>query len=272
MHTSEALMPAAACSSSMSGTGRIKVVVRVRPEVPNDSTQSRLMNIPNRVCVRHEFNDDKDDNDGRGLHKVAVEKDPFHFHDFIFEDVLGMESTQNDVYEHSCKDIVHNFLYNGEDGCVVCYGQSGSGKTFTMFGEPSGVVNVPTFGLIQNALRDVFGYVESRPELDIETSIYISFYEIYLEKIRDLLVEDSLHNHNEGSGLQIRENPGRGSHVDGLKSVRIHDLETGLRLLREIKQRRISKKRNSNVLSSRSHAVVRITFTDDKKFSKGMYA
>jgi hypothetical protein len=236
----------------MFGEDKLKVIVRVRPEIPNDAVQSRLHNVSNKICV-HTYDD----------HMITIEKDPFHFRDFTFEELLGAAASQEDAYVRSCQGIVENFTRDGDDGCILCYGQSGSGKTFTMFGDVSSTATDSSFGLVQHGLRDIFTYIGNCQGANFEAIIYVSFYEIYLEKFRDLLAPDtpisSLHQDVYSNTLSIREVPGKGACVEGLTRVQVTDFESGVKLIREMKHKRTSKKRQSNSASSRSHAVLRIT-------------
>lgn len=227
----------------MGGEGAVKVVIRVRPEVSNDIVLSRSRNVSNKICVHtHD-------------HLIKIEKDQFHFRDFSFEDILGISSCQGEVYQRSCEEVVETFTRDGGDGCVMCYGQSGSGKTFTMFGR-GGSSSAPesSFGLVQNSMKDIFNYVNNCKGANFSVKIYVSFYEIYLEKITDLLSAEE-----KPGGLSIREMPGQGAHVEGLTRVLVSDFEAGLRLVRDMKHSRTSKKSQCNSASSRSHAVLRIT-------------
>ena len=238
----------------MAGEDKLKVVIRVRPEIPNDAVQSRLHNVNNKVCV-HTYDE----------HMITIEKDPFHFRDFTFEELLGSTASQEDVYSRSCQGIVDHFTRDGDDGCVLCYGQSGSGKTFTMFGDVSSSASKSSVGIIAHSLHSIFAFVNSCWEVNIQANVYISFYEIYLDDIIDLMASAGNHTpfqdqyYESSRGLSIREIPGKGACVEGLTRVPVPDFESGMKLVREMKHRRTSKKRQSNSASSRSHAVLRIT-------------
>jgi kinesin family protein 5 len=198
---------------------------------------------------------------------ITIQKDPFHFRDFTFENILGTSASQEDTYVRSCQAIVESFTRDGEDGCVLCYGQSGSGKSFTMFGDSSSTSSDSSNGLVQHSMRDVFAYSDNCQDANFEVRITVSFYEIYLEKIRDLLAQhdaghqissSSYHPHEATSGLCIREVPSRGAYVEGLTEVTVLNFEQALVLIRDMKFKRTSKKRQSNSASSRSHAVLRV--------------
>jgi hypothetical protein len=252
---------------------KLKVVVRVRPPVPNDAVLARVHNVSDKSCVSSDGN------------LLTLQKDPYHFRDFSFEDVLDESAGQEDVYERSCQDIVESFTRDGKDGCVLCYGQSGSGKTFTMFGDrdrdrdranlsSSPETASSCFGLVQHSLQDVFTYIQNCSDADFEVKVCVSFYEIYLEKIRDLLAPESAisisHHNNAVHGLSIREVPGKGAYVEGLTRVPLDDFFTALKLVRDMKHKRTSKKKQSNGASSRSHAILRISLEHVKSVRQGV--
>ncbi len=76
---------------------------------------------------------------------------------------------------------------DGYNGTLLCYGQTSSGKTFTMEGVPS---NEELKGIIPRMMEYVFECINQSPE-DIEFSVKCSFLEIYNEKIQDLLDRNS---------------------------------------------------------------------------------
>ena len=71
----------------------------------------------------------------------------------------------------------------GYNGTIFAYGQTSSGKTHTM----EGVINDPTMqGIIPRIVNDIFNHIYSMEE-NLEFHIKVSYFEIYLDKIRDLL-------------------------------------------------------------------------------------
>ena len=238
---------------------KLKVVVRVRPPVPNDAVLARVHNVSDKSCVSSDGN------------LLTLQKDPYHFRDFSFEDVLDESAGQEDVYERSCQDIVESFTRDGKDGCVMCYGQSGSGKTFTMFGDrdrdrdrdnlsSSPETASSCFGLVQHSLLDICNFVESCWEIEVKANVYFSYYEIDLDGITDLLANENYVPFRQPldestSNPTVVELSGGGANVEGLVRVPVNDLKAGLRLVQRMKQMRVSK----NKLSNRSHGIIKIT-------------
>ena len=86
------------------------------------------------------------------------------------------------MYEHAALPIVKDVLA-GFNGTMFAYGQTSSGKTHTM----EGVLHDPKMqGIIPRIVDDIFNHIYGMDE-SIEFHIKVSYFEIYLDKIRDLL-------------------------------------------------------------------------------------
>ena len=86
------------------------------------------------------------------------------------------------MYEHAALPIVTDVLA-GFNGTMFAYGQTSSGKTHTM----EGVLHDPKMqGIIPRIVDDIFNHIYGMDE-SIEFHIKVSYFEIYLDKIRDLL-------------------------------------------------------------------------------------
>ena len=73
---------------------------------------------------------------------------------YLFDHIFSPESNNDNIYSHLAKEIVDDCL-NGIHGTVFAYGQTSSGKTFTM----NGSQNDP--GIIKNSIRHIFSYIEN---------------------------------------------------------------------------------------------------------------
>jgi hypothetical protein len=100
--------------------------------------------------------------------------------------VWSTTGLQAQVFDEGARPIVDAVL-QGYNGAVIAYGQTGSGKTHTMLG-PGGEIgeDASEWGLCPRAVRAVFEHVAAQDE-DVEFTIVVSFVEIYMERIRDLL-------------------------------------------------------------------------------------
>lgn len=93
----------------------------------------------------------------------------------------------------------------GYNAAIIAYGQTGTGKTFTMEGELQGAHR----GIIPRTVEDIFTYIVNDPEPTSKYLVRASYLQIYNEVISDLL-------RPERSNLMIREDRRRGVFVDGL--------------------------------------------------------
>lgn len=103
---------------------------------------------------------------------------------FQFEKVLS-NASQEVIYNISSKEILTSAL-EGYNGCILCYGQTGAGKTFTMTGAQS---DYKYRGIIPRLLSSLYQEVNSRYEHQIKVSI--SYLEVYNETLIDLLDENN---------------------------------------------------------------------------------
>ena len=92
----------------------------------------------------------------------------------------------NNIILNSSNKFEHQFSLDvlcGYNGTIFAYGQTSSGKTHTM----EGVINDPAMqGIIPRIVNDIFNHIYSMEE-NLEFHIKVSYFEIYLDKCRDLL-------------------------------------------------------------------------------------
>ncbi|MCO5551732.1 hypothetical protein L7F22_005236 [Adiantum nelumboides] len=101
---------------------------------------------------------------------------------FHFDSVI-QSTSQEATFSECARDTVEDVLC-GFNGTILAYGQSGSGKTFTMSGDPKNPLHR---GIIPRAIQRIFADKFARPES--ETSIHVSYLEVYNEVIYDLLTD-----------------------------------------------------------------------------------
>ncbi|XP_078333663.1 uncharacterized protein LOC111136397 isoform X5 [Crassostrea virginica] len=102
-------------------------------------------------------------------------------HEFNFDYIFKNTATQEEVFEVAAKEIIQAFL-NGYNGTIFAYGQTGTGKTFTVEGSPK---QYKLRGLEPRSLSMIYKELEKRADEDI--SVHISYLEIYKEIGYDLL-------------------------------------------------------------------------------------
>uniref|UniRef100_A0A2K6LVI5 Kinesin-like protein n=1 Tax=Rhinopithecus bieti TaxID=61621 RepID=A0A2K6LVI5_RHIBE len=101
---------------------------------------------------------------------------------YVFDRVLPPNTSQEQVYNACAKQIVKDVL-EGYNGTIFAYGQTSSGKTHTMEGK---LHDPQLMGIIPRIAHDIFDHIYSMDE-NLEFHIKVSYFEIYLDKIRDLL-------------------------------------------------------------------------------------
>ncbi|RLV76452.1 hypothetical protein DV515_00016960 [Chloebia gouldiae] len=101
---------------------------------------------------------------------------------YVFDRVFPPNTTQEQVY-HACAMQIVKDVLAGYNGTIFAYGQTSSGKTHTMEGK---LHDPQQMGIIPRIARDIFNHIYSMDE-NLEFHIKVSYFEIYLDKIRDLL-------------------------------------------------------------------------------------
>uniref|UniRef100_W5LC98 Kinesin-like protein n=1 Tax=Astyanax mexicanus TaxID=7994 RepID=W5LC98_ASTMX len=166
---------------------------------------------------------------------------------FTFDAVYDMASKQTDLYDYSCKPLIDSVL-QGFNGTVFAYGQTGTGKTYTMQGLP---MDPERRGVIPNSFQHIFTHI-SRSQ-NQQYLVRVSYLEIYQDEIRDLVCKDN------NKKLELKENPELGVYVKGLSSVvtkNIKEIEHVMNLGNQSRSVGFTK---MNERSSRSHAIFVVT-------------
>ncbi|CAM9743620.1 unnamed protein product, partial [Ectocarpus fasciculatus] len=138
-------------------------------------------------------------------------------------------------------------LFDGYNGTIFAYGQTSSGKTHTMEG-PS-IHDAELAGVIPRTVREIFFAVAEAPD-SVEFVIKVSYIEIYMEKIRDLL--DSYHTK---MNLPVREDKQRGVYVAGATEEYVTSADELIAVMSAGAKNRVTAATGMNQGSSRSHSV-----------------
>jgi centromeric protein E len=175
---------------------------------------------------------------------------------FTFDKTYGEDIDTHHVYEEIASGIV-NSVVRGLNGTIFAYGQTSSGKTYTMQG--SGSIEEGSVsgggGIVHMAARDIFNHIKHSS--DRVYLVRASFVEIYNEEVRDLL---SAHT----NVLQIREDPRRGVFVNSEEEIAV-DFGSLLQVLFKGEKNRAVAATGMNERSSRSHTIFRITIESREK-------
>ncbi|KAA6373918.1 MAG: putative Centromere-associated protein E, partial [Streblomastix strix] len=165
---------------------------------------------------------------------------------FRFDHIFGRTSTQYEVYGR-IQPIVESFLL-GYNGIIMAYGQTGSGKTFTTFG------NTNNPGIVRQAAGEIFERIQQ--DSSKSYSIRVSYLEIYNEELKDLI--------NENNKPKVRENA-EGFFVSNLDERNVKNQEELMHELNLGDEIRHTRATAMNSLSSRSHALFRITLITESQ-------
>lgn len=222
----EAAVPA----EEMGGVGgggkleRILVSVRLRPLsekeiLANDPAEWECINDAT-IMFRSSFPD-------RHMAPIA----------YTFDRVFGSESTTKQVYEEAAKEVALSVV-SGINSSIFAYGQTSSGKTYTMT------------GITEYTVSDIYDYIKRHPERAF--SLKLSAIEIYNEAVRDLLSLD-------GTPLRLLDDPERGTIVEKLKEETLRDQNHLKALLALCEAQRRIGETSLNEMSSRSHQILRLT-------------
>ncbi|KAF2316879.1 hypothetical protein GH714_042220 [Hevea brasiliensis] len=160
---------------------------------------------------------------------------------FKFDHVFRPEDNQEAVFAQT-KPIVTSVL-DGYNVCIFAYGQTGTGKTFTMEGTPE------NRGVNYRTLEELFRISQERSGV-LRYELFVSMLEVYNEKIRDLLVENS---NQPPKKLEIKQAAEGTQEVPGLIEARVYGTEEVWELLKSGSRARSVGSTSANELSSRSH-------------------
>ncbi|KAF3360935.1 hypothetical protein VdG1_04800 [Verticillium dahliae VDG1] len=169
---------------------------------------------------------------------------------FTFDRVFDMECKQSDIFDFSIRSTVDDIL-NGYNGTVFAYGQTGAGKSYTMMG--SSIDDEEGRGVIPRIVEQIFASIMSSPST-IEYTVRVSYMEIYMEKIRDLLAP-------QNDNLPVHEEKSRGVYVKGLLEIYVSSVQEVYEVMRRGGNARAVAATNMNQESSRSHSIFVITIT-----------
>ncbi|XP_061219716.1 kinesin heavy chain [Neopsephotus bourkii] len=183
---------------------------------------------------------------------------------YVFDRVLPPNTTQEQVYNACAKQIVKDVL-EGYNGTIFAYGQTSSGKTHTMEGK---LHDPQLMGIIPRIAHDIFDHIYSMDE-NLEFHIKVSYFEIYLDKIRDLLDVSK-------TNLAVHEDKNRVPYVKGCTERFVSSPEEVLDVIDEGKANRHVAVTNMNEHSSRSHSIFLINIKQEnveteKKLSGKLY-
>ena len=240
----------------------IRVCIRLRPLLPHEDIEYWTVN--------------KDQNTISTTSQNKIIDNIYQSQSFSFDKIYLPSSNSQIIYIENCQNITINLL-KGINGSIFTYGQTTSGKTFTMLGTPESP------GILPCVLKDIFDRINSNNsnvntnENDINDnnnfntdeydsniihnnnrySIYITYIEIYNEVIHDLL--------SDKSNLKLVDDQNyNGVIVSEAEKIYIKSFEEGIKLKDYGEENRKYRDTLINEYSSRSHTIFQI-FVKQKK-------
>jgi centromeric protein E len=171
----------------------------------------------------------------------------------VYDTVFGEDANTFEVYDALVRDLVESVTEEGINATIFTYGQTCSGKTFTMQGCDSHKGSV---GIIHLAANDIFQTIKD-DDSNSEYSVRVSYVEIYNEELRDLLSDN---NRKSSTSLIIREDKTGSIAVDGLREVAVKNLDQLIEVFRFGEKNKSVGSTKMNDRSSRSHAILKIVF------------
>jgi hypothetical protein len=205
------------------------------------------------------------------------------------------ERSQKEIYATLGKPLV-KFAWDGYNACIFAYGQTSSGKTYTMMGTKRDP------GIIPRLCRDLFEKIENdeaaqlsaaqgSPQSSLDspalspsaqfakkggrrlTKVTVSYMEIYNEQVRDLLkpkpknakpkfsTRMNFDPEDEYQSLKVRQHPLHGPFVEGITTVDVDNWLECVKYIRQGNDVRSQCATEMNESSSRSHAIFQMVIT-----------
>ena len=178
--------------------------------------------------------------------QITLKHDEKGVRTFTFDKVFATDCTQESIYNKTAHHIVESVM-EGYNGTIFAYGQTGTGKTFTMEGN---IQDKQHRGIIPRTFDQVFTNITCHDRR--QYLVRVSFIEIYNDSIQDLL------NQNDSTKLELKEHPERGVFINNLTEKQVHNVSEIMVYLENGKKQRHTGETKMNRDSSRSHSIFTI--------------
>ncbi|KAK4411296.1 Kinesin-like protein KIN-UB [Sesamum angolense] len=232
--------------SSWKWLGRVRVAVRLRPR----NAEELVADADFADCVELQPE----------LKRLKLRKNNWDSDTYEFDEVLTEFASQKRVYEVVAKPVVESVL-DGYNGTVMAYGQTGTGKTYTL--GRLGDEDTSARGIMVRSMEDILANIS--PETDSISVSYLQlenfekcpnsevwFMQLYMETIQDLL-------NPANDNISIVEDQKTGDvSLPGATILEIRDQQSFVELLRLGEAHRIAANTKLNTESSRSHALLMV--------------
>jgi len=179
---------------------------------------------------------------------------------YKFSKVFGENSSQEEVFEYTCKPLIEDLIINKKSGLVFTYGMTNAGKTFTVIGTPEQP------GILPQALKNLLEYNGSQKDKKLDINFYCNFVEIYNEEVFDLLDDDPTgKNKFFKKKLNIKENLNSVFFLQDVTYEKLDSLESFNNILNKGISKKVHSSTNLNQNSSRSHTIFKIVLLEKNK-------
>ena len=200
--------------------GNLRVMCRLRPFISSEIINNKL---PDLIKINND--------------SILINENG-NLKSFEFDYIFNKNSTQQNVYEE-CSLLIQS-MFNGNNICIIAYGQTCTGKTYTIQGPDN---NNP--GIVINAAKEIFDLISKNNNVNVRLTLTI--IEIYKEQIFNLL-DENLPN------LNIYESNGN-LMIPDLMPVSINNLDEAQKLFNLASKFRHIGNNDFNERSSRSHCI-----------------
>lgn len=203
---------------------KILVLVRLRP-------------LNDKEIARNDVSDWECINDTTILFRNSLQERSMFPTAYSFDRVYGGDATTRQVYDEGAKGIALSVV-SGINSSIFAYGQTSSGKTYTMT------------GITEYTVADIYDYIQKHEERAFV--LKFSAIEIYNEAIRDLLSTENI-------PLRVLDDPEKGTIIERLTEETLRDWSHLKQLLSVCEAQRKVGETSLNETSSRSHQILRLT-------------
>lgn len=219
----------------------VRAFVRIRPPFADEVSNGAYEDV---LHASGAVRDEGRELAGLTLHYADYDRE------FAYDGVFGPQASQADVFGRAAQAIVDRFVA-GENGCVLAYGQTGTGKTYTLGMLDQAVTDAlaldahPDTGIVPRALVRIFELLGERP-----CELTLSFVQMYCHQVQDLLAA------GPGAALEIREDPETGFYARNLTRRAVTSVEQALACVQAGLGNRVMASTSMNATSSRSHVIL----------------
>uniref|UniRef100_A0A7S0FWA5 Kinesin motor domain-containing protein n=1 Tax=Pyrodinium bahamense TaxID=73915 RepID=A0A7S0FWA5_9DINO len=227
------------------GSAAITVGLRMRPFVPHEKKHGEP-----KPCIEIADNivkvvpaaglDDKDSKEGPWKFDLAMDSSVSTSPVFV---------NNEKCYQLMGRRMIEDIL-QGFNTCLFCYGQTGTGKTTTIMGDPT---NGP--GLLRRLLDDIFAEAGTMRQGGCQVDITVQMLEVYNEELNDLLLEKG----KEKKKIETHKLPS-GVEVKGATTKVVQSADECQQLIDYGNSNKTIAATNMNPQSSRGHTVFKLEF------------